>query len=103
MSKVNWKSVCDYSDIRLETSGDGIAKITIDRPEKRNAFRPETVKQLIDAFHRVREDGSVGVVLLTGEGPLAFCSVQARFKHCNPDRYRDLEIVTPVLAGIAGV
>jgi naphthoate synthase len=74
MSIVNWKPIADYTDIRLETSGDGIAKITIDRPEKRNAFRPETVKELIDAFDRVREDPKLGVVLLTGEGPLAFCS-----------------------------
>jgi naphthoate synthase len=74
MTTVNWKSLGDYSDIRLETSGDGIAKITINRPEKRNAFRPETVKQLLEAFNRAREDSSIGVVLLTGEGPLAFCS-----------------------------
>ena len=74
MSSVNWKGMADYSDIRLESSGDGIAKITINRPEKRNAFRPETVKQLIDAFNRVREDPSIGVILFTGEGPLAFCS-----------------------------
>jgi naphthoate synthase len=71
---VNWTAAGDYEDIRYELSGDGIAKITIDRPEVRNAFRPETVIELSDAFERAREDTSVGAVILTGEGPLAFCS-----------------------------
>src|SRR5436305_1474835 len=57
-----------------ELSGDGMAKITIDRPEVRNAFRPETVVELSDAFTRAREDTRVGVIILTGEGPRAFCS-----------------------------
>jgi naphthoate synthase len=73
----NWESAAAYADIRYElaTGEDaGIAKITIDRPEVRNAFRPETVIELIDAFERAREDESVGVVILTGEGPDAFCS-----------------------------
>jgi len=64
----------DFEDIRYELSGDGIAKITIDRPEVRNAFRPQTVVELSQAFERAREDPSVGVIILTGEGPLAFCS-----------------------------
>jgi naphthoate synthase len=71
---VTWTPAGDYADIRYETSGDGIAKITIDRPEVRNAFRPETVIELMDAFERAREDTDVGVVVLTGEGPDAFCS-----------------------------
>jgi len=71
---VTWTPAGEYEDIRYELSGDGIAKITIDRPEVRNAFRPETVIELMDAFERAREDTSVGVVILTGEGPLAFCS-----------------------------
>jgi naphthoate synthase len=71
---VNWTPAGDYTDIRYETSGDGIAKITIDRPEVRNAFRPETVVELSDAFERAREDTTVGVIVLTGEGTLAFCS-----------------------------
>jgi naphthoate synthase len=62
-----------YQDVRYEVA-DGIAKITIDRPEVRNAFRPETVVELTDAFERAREDTEVGVIVLTGEGPLAFCS-----------------------------
>src|SRR3954466_5841368 len=71
---VTWAPGADYEDIRYELSGDGIAKITIDRPEVRNAFRPQTVVELSGAFERAREDTEVGVVILTGEGPLAFCS-----------------------------
>ncbi|HET6449114.1 MAG TPA: 1,4-dihydroxy-2-naphthoyl-CoA synthase [Conexibacter sp.] len=71
---VTWTPAGEYEDIRYELSGDGIAKITIARPEVRNAFRPETVIELMDAFDRAREDTSVGVVILTGEGPDAFCS-----------------------------
>jgi naphthoate synthase len=63
----------DYEDIRYELA-EGIAKITIDRPEVRNAFRPETVVELSNAFERAREDTEIGVIVLTGEGPLAFCS-----------------------------
>jgi naphthoate synthase len=62
-----------YTDIRYEFA-EGIAKITIDRPKKRNAFRPETVKELIDAFHHAHHDNEVGAIILTGEGPDAFCS-----------------------------
>ncbi|HVD56213.1 MAG TPA: 1,4-dihydroxy-2-naphthoyl-CoA synthase [Thermoleophilaceae bacterium] len=62
-----------YEDIRYELA-DGIAKITIDRPEVRNAFRPETVIEVSRALESAREDTSVGVIVLTGEGPLAFCS-----------------------------
>jgi naphthoate synthase len=63
-----------YTDIRYELSGDGIAKITIDRPEVRNAFRPQTIIEISAALTRAREDTSVGVIVLTGEGELAFCS-----------------------------
>ncbi len=71
---VDWKTVHNYEDVRYETSGDGISKITIARPEVRNAFRPRTVFELCDAFARAREDSTTGVVLFTGEGPEAFCS-----------------------------
>jgi naphthoate synthase len=71
---VTWTPAGEYSDIRYELSGDGIAKITIDRPEVRNAFRPQTVVELSDAFDRAREDIEVGVIVLTGEGDEAFCS-----------------------------
>jgi naphthoate synthase len=72
-----WAADGSYTDIRYETGeGDaqGIAKITIDRPEVRNAFRPQTLFELQDAFDRARDDPDVGVVVLTGEGPDAFCS-----------------------------
>jgi naphthoate synthase len=72
-----WKAAGDYQDIRYETGANdtaGIAKITINRPEVRNAFRPETVVELADAFTRARENLDVGVIILTGEGPDAFCS-----------------------------
>jgi naphthoate synthase len=75
--KVNWEPAGEYEDIRYElASGEhaGIAKITIDRPEVRNAFRPETIIELSQAFERARENLEVGVVILTGEGPDAFCS-----------------------------
>ena len=71
---VTWTPAGEYRDIRYEHSGTGIAKVTIDRPEVRNAFRPETVTELIDAFARIRDDASIGCVLLTGAGELAFCS-----------------------------
>jgi naphthoate synthase len=66
----------NYTDIRYELSSnpEGIAKITIDRPEVRNAFRPQTLVEVSDALARARENGDVGVIILTGEGPLAFCS-----------------------------
>jgi naphthoate synthase len=69
----DWQPAGDYEDIRFETA-DGIAKITIDRPEVRNAFRPQTLIEISDALERAREDTDVGVIILTGEGPLAFCS-----------------------------
>lgn len=73
----DWKSVGKYQDIKFEVStgaDSGIAKITINRPEKRNAFRPQTVKELIHALDAARDDTSVGVVILTGQGDWAFCS-----------------------------
>jgi naphthoate synthase len=71
---VTWTPAGDYEDIRYETSGDGIAKVTINRPEVRNAFRPQTIVEISRALEVAREDTSVGVVVLTGEGRLAFCS-----------------------------
>ena len=62
-----------YEDILYETY-NGIAKITINRPEVRNAFRPKTVMELIDAFAYARDDSNVGVIILTGAGDIAFCS-----------------------------
>jgi naphthoate synthase len=74
VSSVTWTPAGEFSDIRYELSGDGIAKITIDRPEVRNAFRPETLIEIADVLERAREDPGVGVIVLTGEGPDAFCS-----------------------------
>jgi naphthoate synthase len=69
-----WAPMKEYTDIKLERTADGIAKITINRPEVRNAFRPLTVKEMINAFEVCRDDSEIGVIVLTGEGPLAFCS-----------------------------
>ena len=68
-----WLPSGRWTDIRYETA-DGIAKVTIDRPEVRNAFRPQTTVELIRAFELARDDPSIGVVILTGQGSLAFCS-----------------------------
>ncbi|MBA2428630.1 MAG: 1,4-dihydroxy-2-naphthoyl-CoA synthase [Thermoleophilaceae bacterium] len=70
---VDWARAGEYTDIRYEKL-EGIAKITIARPEVRNAFRPQTLFELSDAFDRARDDTEVGVIVLTGEGELAFCS-----------------------------
>ena len=70
---IDWQASGHYTDIRYETA-EGIAKITIDRPEVRNAFRPLTTKELIQAFDAARDDPHVGVIILTGQGPDAFCS-----------------------------
>lgn len=69
-----WNEVRQYLDIKFERTDDGVAKITINRPEVRNAFRPETVSELQDAFEICRNDSSIGVIILTGEGNDAFCS-----------------------------
>jgi naphthoate synthase len=74
---VTWTPAAEFEDIRYEMSSPptpGIAKITINRPEVRNAFRPQTIVEISQALERAREDPEVGVIVLTGEGPLAFCS-----------------------------
>src|SRR3984885_705607 len=73
-NKEKWTPIKTYEDLRFEVTDDGIAKITINRPEVRNAFRPLTVMELKDAFEICREDSRIGVVILTGEGREAFCS-----------------------------
>jgi len=70
---LDWKSQGQWRDIEYHVA-EGIAKITINRPEKRNAFRPQTVTELIKAFDMARDDNEVGVIILTGKGDLAFCS-----------------------------
>ena len=69
----DWTSSGEYGDIRYETA-EGIAKITIDRPEVRNAFRPQTLFELAHAFNVARDDDTIGVIILTGQGDWAFCS-----------------------------
>jgi len=76
---LNWSECKSYADILFHKSDEGIARIAINRPEKRNAFRPQTVDELIDAFDIVRNDETIGVVLFTGAGPdkkgiYSFCS-----------------------------
>jgi naphthoate synthase len=82
LSTTTWIAAGEYEDIRYEKSAEsadadactGIAKITIDRPEVRNAFRPQTIVEISRALEDAREDTQVGVIVLTGEGPEAFCS-----------------------------
>src|SRR5256885_6074081 len=69
-----WTTIREFTDIKYERTDDGIAKITINRPEVRNAFRPLTVSEMKQAFDLARDDGDIGVIILTGEGPEAFCS-----------------------------
>ena len=66
-----WEPFGSYTDIHCERSAEGIGRITIARPEKRNAFRPHTIRELCDGFSQLRDDPSIGVVLLTGAGPAA--------------------------------
>lgn len=117
-SVVTWETITEYQDIRYErAAGEGIARIVIDRPEVRNAFRPQTVHELSDAFARVREDMDIGVVLLTGAGDRAFCSggdqrVRGHGGYVGEDRVPRLNILDvqnqirylpkPVVAVVAG-
>lgn len=73
MTIYNWKKAGEYTDIKFEKY-DGIAKITINRPHVRNAFRPLTVTEMSKAFRDAEEDSNIGVIILTGEGDKAFCS-----------------------------
>jgi len=74
MALVEWKKSGEYSDVIYEKCAEGIARITINRPEVRNAFRPETVNQLLQTFRDAQDDPNVGVLILTGAGDKAFCS-----------------------------
>jgi naphthoate synthase len=113
-----WVPIKTYRDIRYERLEDGgITKITINRPEVRNAFRPETVEELIDAFNHTRDDMTTGVVWLTGEGDKAFCSggdqrVRGEGGYVGEDKIPRLNILDvqkqirylpkPVIAVVAG-
>ncbi len=114
----DWTTIKSYTDILYERlGGEGIAKITINRPEVRNAFRPQTVSELIDAFNHARDDMSTGVVLLTGAGDKAFCSggdqrVRGEGGYVGEDQIPRLNILDvqkqirylpkPVIAVVAG-
>jgi naphthoate synthase len=74
VTDVTWVQAEGFEDIIYEKSSDGIARVIINRPHVRNAFRPQTVNEMIAAFVDAREDQHVGVVILTGQGPEAFCS-----------------------------
>ena len=115
---VQWETIKEYEDILYERSvGEGIARITINRPEVRNAFRPQTVSELIDAFAHPRADLTTGVVLLTGAGGEAFCSggdqrVRGHGGYVGTDQVPRLNILDvqkqirylpkPVIAVVAG-
>ncbi|MCY0870536.1 MAG: 1,4-dihydroxy-2-naphthoyl-CoA synthase [Firmicutes bacterium] len=113
---LKWEKAADYNDILYEKA-EGIAKITINRPEVRNAFRPETVSEMIDAFSRARDDAGVGVIILTGQGELAFCSggdqrVRGHGGYVGADQIPRLNVLDlqrlirilpkPVIAAVAG-
>jgi naphthoate synthase len=118
--RIRWRKVRDYTDIVYEHGEEdaaGIAKVTINRPEVRNAFRPETVMEMIDAFSHARDDASIGVVLLTGAGQEAFCSggdqrVRGHGGYVGADRIPRLNVLDlqrlirtlpkPVIALVAG-
>lgn len=103
MSTINWQTIKEYEDITYKKC-DGVARIAFNRPEVRNAFRPKTVFELLDAFTRAEEDREIGVILLTGEGPSAkdggwaFCSggdqrVRGKFGYEGEDRVGRLNIL----------
>ena len=113
---VAWQRVRQYQDIIYEQS-EGIARITINRPNVRNAFRPETVSEMMDAFAHARDDAGIGVVLLTGAGRDAFCSggdqrVRGDAGYVGADRVPRLNVLDlqrmirtlpkPVIAVVAG-
>lgn len=112
-----WNEVKKFEDILVHQSPEGIAKITINRPEVRNAFRPQTVKELKEAFEWAREESSVGVIILTGAGDKAFCSggdqkVRGKAGYVGKDGVPRLNILDvqkqirqmpkPVIAMVAG-
>jgi naphthoate synthase len=114
---VNWQRIGSYEDIIFEKSDDGIARVTINRPEVRNAFRPLTVTEMIDAFADAREDLDIGVVILTGAGTQAFCSggdqkVRGEAGYVGADKVPRLNVLDlqhliryipkPVIAAVAG-
>src|SRR5882724_3693296 len=74
MTDIEWTKLGGFEDIIYEKAAEGIAKVTINRPQVRNAFRPQTIQEMERAFADARDDSEVGVVILTGAGKEAFCS-----------------------------
>jgi naphthoate synthase len=112
-----WQQAGAYEDIRYDKTADGIARVTINRPHVRNAFRPQTVTEMIDAFVDAREDLDIGVVILTGAGDEAFCSggdqkVRGEAGYVGDDKVPRLNVLDlqhliryipkPVIAAVAG-
>ena len=92
-----WTQVGEYGDIRYDLSSEGIARIAINRPERRNAFRPETIMELQDAFTRAHRDPGVGVIIFTGTGPDAFCAGGDQKVRGDDGGYHDMTTDTPYL------
>ena len=97
MTTVNWQPVKDYSEIIFERAGK-IAKITMNRPEKMNAFTPVTIQEMIDAFTICRDDSTIGVIILTGAGDKAFSSggdqgVRGNGGYVGPDKIARLNVL----------
>ena len=116
MTEVKWEVSGDYTDI-LYHKYEGIAKITINRPQVRNAFRPETVNEMINALENARNDDAIGVVILTGAGDKAFCSggdqkIRGEAGYADPQGVERLNVLDfqrqirtcpkPVIAMVAG-
>ena len=116
MKSFDWQAVGDYSDIRYDTL-EGIAKITINRPEVRNAFRPQTVREMSHALLTAQADRGIGVIVLTGKGDKAFCSggdqrVRGHTGYCDNSGREGLDVLEfqrqirrcpkPVIAMVAG-
>jgi len=97
MTPLTWTLIAGFTDIRYELSGDGIAKISINRPERRNAFRPETIDELMDAFSRAHRDPGVGAIIFAGVGDQAFCSGGDQKVRGDDGGYHDAETETPHL------
>lgn len=113
---MEWLKAADFTDIKYEKA-EGMAKITINRPEVRNAFRPLTVREMMQAFADARDDTDVGVIILTGEGDKAFCSggdqrVRGEAGYVDDDGVHRLNVLDlqrqirtlpkPVIAMVAG-
>ncbi len=114
---VEWKPAGKFKDILYHKSPEGIARLSFNRPEVHNAFRPQTIKEMVEAFRDAWEDTNVGVIILTGEGGRAFCSggdqrVRGEAGYVGDDGVPRLNVLTlqrlirscpkPVIAAVAG-